>query len=578
MPKSVLDIDVDDAAFKQFHELFKKYNEALKKTPGEWNKANEGMGEAVVSSREVAAAILAQKEWMGHAVKSAEHLVAAAHRAHQPFNVLSKTVHKIAERIKEATSGFLKWSTIATAVSGLLGIGGLYGFDELADYARTTRRQSQAIGVQSGEREAFDIDYRKYFDPQTVLENIANAKNDPTQRWAFTAMGVNDYNKKDPVQLGVEMALKAKKIFEEGGENQQYAKSRGLLEFYTMDDLRRLHDMSVKEIEASKKKYTSDAKELHITDEVQRKWQALGMQLDTSGETIENVFITHLAPLAGSLGHLSNAVTEAVTTLLSTKNLNILINDLANGITWLSNYLESPKFKTDFNDAVGEVENFAKAVGQAAIWFADLVNGKVVTKDGKSVFSGNPVNKNGVPALPQSWLHGQKPGYYGLDATLSRLALSIARAPKGKVVDGLDPATGLPVARPVNNPGNLRVPGSSLSFQQFPTEKAGVEAMAHQLKLYQDRDHLDTIKQIVSKYAPSSENDTGKYIRYVAAWTGYKDNQKLNLNDPMVMSKLISAMSRQEGHPVSPQQVRIDIMNNTGGSAVVTANSAASQR
>jgi hypothetical protein len=44
---------------------------------------------------------------------------------------------------------------------------------------------------------------------------------------------------------------------------------------------------------------------------------------------------------------------------------------------------------------------------------------------------------------------------------------------------------------------------------------------------------------------PSNENDTAEYIRHVVKTTGLGANDRLNLNDPAILAKLISAMSRK---------------------------------
>ena len=57
-----------------------------------------------------------------------------------------------------------------------------------------------------------------------------------------------------------------------------------------------------------------------------------------------------------------------------------------------------------------------------------------------------------------------------------------------------------------------------------------------------------TITDIISKWAPSSENDTASYIKEVAGYMGVGANDEINLADPNVMAKLRSAMARREGY------------------------------
>lgn len=101
-----------------------------------------------------------------------------------------------------------------------------------------------------------------------------------------------------------------------------------------------------------------------------------------------------------------------------------------------------------------------------------------------------------------------------------------------------------------NNPGNLRPVGGS-GFRSFDTALDGWGAMRKQLMRYFNGKTtgkaLKTINDIVSTWAPSSENDTGKYISDISKWMGVDPNAALNLNNPQVMTSLMQSMARKEG-------------------------------
>ncbi|ELX9578572.1 lytic transglycosylase domain-containing protein [Escherichia coli] len=105
-----------------------------------------------------------------------------------------------------------------------------------------------------------------------------------------------------------------------------------------------------------------------------------------------------------------------------------------------------------------------------------------------------------------------------------------------------------------NNPGNLRASGSTSGFRSFSSEQEGWDAMTRQLMMYFNgtsaaagNKKLRTVKDIISTWAPSSENDTDSYIKEVASYMGVGSTDQLNLADPTVMAKLRSAMARREG-------------------------------
>lgn len=102
-----------------------------------------------------------------------------------------------------------------------------------------------------------------------------------------------------------------------------------------------------------------------------------------------------------------------------------------------------------------------------------------------------------------------------------------------------------------NNPGNIRGDSGVGGFKGFSTEQEGWDAMSNQLMRYYNGlttgRKLRTVKDIVSTWAPSSENDTGSYIKQVAGYMGVGANDELNLADPNVMAKLRTAMAKHEG-------------------------------
>jgi len=83
-----------------------------------------------------------------------------------------------------------------------------------------------------------------------------------------------------------------------------------------------------------------------------------------------------------------------------------------------------------------------------------------------------------------------------------------------------------------NNPGNLRRSAdkwqglraiqTDAAFFQFSLPKYGIRAMARVLLNYQNLYGLRSVEEIISRWAPSNENDTASYINSVAG--------KLNVN------------------------------------------------
>uniref|UniRef100_C6BBR9 Putative bacteriophage protein n=1 Tax=Ralstonia pickettii (strain 12D) TaxID=428406 RepID=C6BBR9_RALP1 len=116
-----------------------------------------------------------------------------------------------------------------------------------------------------------------------------------------------------------------------------------------------------------------------------------------------------------------------------------------------------------------------------------------------------------------------------------------------------------------NNPGNLnyvgqpgatRESGPNGRFAVFQTAEEGLVALARQLRLYAQRG-INSVRAIISKFAPPTENDTQAYIESVSKRLGVDANASLNVNDPRVMQGLMDAIIKVENgrNPYSTEQL-----------------------
>lgn len=74
----------------------------------------------------------------------------------------------------------------------------------------------------------------------------------------------------------------------------------------------------------------------------------------------------------------------------------------------------------------------------------------------------------------------------------------------------------------------------------------GYRAMFVLLHTYRVRNGCRTLRAMISRYAPPSENNTESYIRTVAASAGISPDQNLNTDNRTVMIKVVAGMSRVE--------------------------------
>ncbi len=106
-----------------------------------------------------------------------------------------------------------------------------------------------------------------------------------------------------------------------------------------------------------------------------------------------------------------------------------------------------------------------------------------------------------------------------------------------------------------NNPGNIRrttvrykgeVPSSDREFKAFCAPEWGYRAMFVLLHTYRVKHRLDTIRKMIGRYAPSSENDTPAYVKFVASRSKLPTDEPIDTLLREQMIPLVSAMSRIE--------------------------------
>lgn len=107
-----------------------------------------------------------------------------------------------------------------------------------------------------------------------------------------------------------------------------------------------------------------------------------------------------------------------------------------------------------------------------------------------------------------------------------------------------------------NNPGNIRrskvrykgevTPSRDPEFKEFSSMAYGYRAMFVLLDTYRSRYGLDTIRKMLNRYAPPTENFTNGYVRFVADYSGVMPDEVIDTRAQRDMVPIVAAMSKIE--------------------------------
>ena len=123
------------------------------------------------------------------------------------------------------------------------------------------------------------------------------------------------------------------------------------------------------------------------------------------------------------------------------------------------------------------------------------------------------------------------------------------------------PSTKTPRGIRNNNPLNIRIGNTWLGevpnptdsdFEQFVHVKYGLRAGFCILRRYIRRYKRNTVRKIVTAWAPSSENNTERYIQLVCKFGCLDPDVEIRFEDSLTMCSLVQAMARVEVGEIIP--------------------------
>lgn len=600
--KSIIDIELNDLAFQKFIGQYKAYEAALAGAPAAWKAVSAGIDGSRKSFDDL---VGAAKSRLTLAKLTAEAEKVASDQLHRAtgeatsqarsWSSLAKDSKSFAGNVVGATKSLLRWAEITGVISGILGSGGLFGIDRLAQSAAGQRKDASGIRVTPGELRSFDLNFNRLLNnPTGFLTGVSESLSDVTKAAPYGALGLNyaRERQKAPADVAIDVLRAEKSLADRTPQSQLgntfASRQLGMLG-QSVEDFQRIKDRPLAELEEYIKSNQRDKSALNLDQGQLKAWEDFKIQLGRAGDSIEKTFIVALTPLTPQLGKLSASVSALVDAFLRNPDTAKWLDEAAAGIGNFADYIGTPKFKEDVQGLASGI-SFAAGKIVSGLRLLGLIPDALVTggNDDKTRDSGG---LSGLPAGSPLWRNvpdGEQGNY--ANSPRSQVFLNnpggvhpgaIApedRSPAWKRRHGLLPRfsstpEGSPAAfRPGdqslprgirnNNPLNLSyLPGQGAigtdgRFGVYKTMEEGIAAEQRQFLTYQDKYHLDTLGKVLNRWAPPSDNPAG-YPGQISGMTGIGLNDPLNMRDPETARKLFAAMARVEnGRPIDPESIR----------------------
>jgi hypothetical protein len=557
--KSIVEIDVNDARFQAFKALHDAYIAALKSAPAQWALVNRQVGAGAQATGK-------QLTVTRQLVQSIGQMPAALARSTAGWGALDRVTLRVATSVGHITTSILRWGGIGGLVGGLLGLGGLFGIDALAEGAAGRRRRALGLGTGFGGLQSFGGAFGRFVDSD-FLDRVAGGRFDLSQRVGLLGAGLSagQIDSGDTATTGTALLRALKRIADTTDPRLfgQVIQARRLPT--TPEELERLRNTRGPEFERQIGQQAEYQRRLQIGDDTLRRWQDFVTALDFAGKMIDKTFVTGLVPLAGPLGKLSTALTDVVASFLDAAAKKHWIEDLGDALEKFARYVATPDFDAGVKKFVDDLGLLASAVGRAVGWFTNLFGGGSTHASVRDRANRAVLHRQGNRTAGELRLEREQGGATAF-GQLWRIWSGNGAAPGAGQIT---PDQLLGLVRQSEGSGDAAVsPKGAIGRYQIEPATAGDYGVSRG-QLFDPvvnemvaRRHL---QRLIQKY----HGDVDSILAAYNAGEGRFDSFRAGKNSlPLETQKYVTGAHHMTGY--APTVVTID--NNTGGNVNVTAN------
>jgi hypothetical protein len=370
--KSIIDISVNDGEFTRFAATFQQYQKALAATPLAWRNIAAAQGKSASAFQDLVALEL---QSMGHQKMMLSVQQAAARLSRTNADVwrdMARTTKTVAGNITGATLALAKWSGIVGVVSGLVGAGGLFGIERLAQGVASRRSSAMGLGVDSGEQASFGNAFGRVVDTDSFLSAINQQMHSASGKASlFGALGPGANLSGSTADVAARVLDHARALAKASNPNfdVETMKAHGLDQSMSLNDFQRLRATSDAEFNDLRRRNASNASAFAVDPRTQLAYQNFTTALDAAGTNIQNAFVVGVGHLIPGLEKLSGAAVKVVDAFLKSPALEKWLDKAGAGLEKFASYVGTDEFANNIKSIVEHIGAAADWLEAHASWF-----------------------------------------------------------------------------------------------------------------------------------------------------------------------------------------------------------------
>jgi hypothetical protein len=414
--KSVISIDVQDGAFQRFNALFQQYQKNLNATPLAWRRIAQEQGKGAKAFQELVAL---EVQSMGHQKMMLQVQQAAARitrTTSDAWRDMARNTKSVAGDIRDATTQLLKWTSLTGVFAGVIGAGGLFGINRMAEGVASGRRSSLGIGAGYGEQKAFANSFSRIVDSDSFLSGINESLHSASGKASLFGVGLKAGDLSGSTADVAMRFLQSARVLAKKSDPQfdaETMKARGIDKHMSLQDFQRLRATSDQEFSGLRSRYARNVGAFGVSGKDQLAYQNFVTTIDEAGDKLNAVFVRGLVPLIPGLEKLSTATVNAVQAFLEAPQLKKWIEGAGEGLKTFADYVGTDEFKAKVEKFVWGIGVIGDKVGSVVSWFGGGSGPGVLSpwsKEAQASGAGKPTWGVGGNAKPgdkdSSFLNG----------------------------------------------------------------------------------------------------------------------------------------------------------------------------
>lgn len=512
--KSVIDVDIDrNGEFSRFKKLYDEWDKKVNQAPKSWQKVRQGIKGAALEFGDLVEAEMKSINERRKMIEVERVAQRAMRTSADTWRDMARSTKTVMGNVRDITGSLLKWSTLTSVFSGIVGAGGLFGITRLGESAALGRQQAMGIGTTFGGARAFATNYGRITDPDSLLSGVNQALTNPANRAALYNAGLRE-NELGGGTAAVAARLidKLKDIADQTPDSLLGAVhgARSIGQFMSPEAFQRLKATSRGELEGLRRGFGRDVGALGVDDSDLRKWQDFTTQMQRAGNEIQKVFINGLSPLAPAFEELSKSVTQTLRNFLGSDGLKDTIEKIGKGIEKFGKYIGTDEFQTDVEKFARGFSRLASVVG----WFGGggpTVRGETEGHDTyNSMWRNSRANRRAVTEAVTGLATGGasiKPGAGEVSPGLGKLYDYLS----GRV-PGIKQLTSANDEFHKGRPGSAHNDGRAFDLSLKDPSRSAIVAQ----QIREELDRLGIKGKVIDEYKNPSAGATGGHIHVQA--------------------------------------------------------------